>query len=121
MKFKLKPKILIWIIVILIFELSLLLFLIFSAPFAFLLIIDFFDNEEVLSKKINLQYILISDAICNENGEMVQLTRFFSIDNFINITNITSIVLDIPSSSYIYSYSSNSNEDYKEIGRLACF
>ena len=63
----------------------------------------------------NLQYILISDATCNENGEMVQLTRFFSIDNFINITNITSIVLDSPSSSYIYSYSSNSNEDYNPI------
>ena len=63
----------------------------------------------------SLQYILISDAICNENGENVQLTRFFSIDDFINITNITSItsnVLDSPSSSYIYSYSSNSNENY---------
>ena len=46
---------------------------------------------------------------------MVQLTRFFSIDNFINITNITSIVLDSPSSSYIYSFSSNSNEDYNPI------
>ena len=65
--------------------------------------ISFLENK--------LQYILISDAVCGENGENKQLTRLFSIDNFINITNITSIVADSPSSSYIYS--SNSNLNYK--------
>ena len=67
----------------------------------------------------NLEYILISDAICSENGESKQLTRLFSIDNFINITNITYITnitpisSDSSISSYISSFSSISNINYK--------